>query len=273
MRFPFVVLVLVALPLSGVLAEDAGDGGTAADGETGIIRGIVVDETFHALPGANVTVRELDLLATTDATGRYSFEGLAPGVYTLVVTKPGYQLAGKQTELEAGQELQVDFILVSLPPPRIPHLVEMEFHGRIGCSVAFGFLQSADHCAGVMGVQVDPAAGARFNFTIDTGLTDLVVVVDSTPGPFGTADLLMEWFTPVAAIPALHGPVPLRGDYAFDPAGNPWVEEPSPGTFHVKADPHADTPQLAYQQDVAVFLGLFYNGAPVPPDYSPVPDA
>lgn len=65
--------------------------------ETGIIQGVVTDETDLPVPGAEVTLSGVDLagerVVTTDANGNFRFGDLAPGVYELAVTFKGALVA------------------------------------------------------------------------------------------------------------------------------------------------------------------------------------
>jgi outer membrane receptor protein involved in Fe transport len=71
--------------------------GVAAQGTTGAIAGFVTDESKAALPGATVTVKQVDTgqarVLTTDDQGRYRAEALAPGKYALTVELSGFRTA------------------------------------------------------------------------------------------------------------------------------------------------------------------------------------
>ncbi|QDT05620.1 Serine-aspartate repeat-containing protein D precursor [Rubripirellula lacrimiformis] len=74
--------------LSGFVYHDADDDGVRDAGE-------------DAIAGANVALVDATgktvATATTDATGRYEFEGLLPGDYSIVETQPAGYLDGKDT--------------------------------------------------------------------------------------------------------------------------------------------------------------------------------
>ncbi len=44
-----------------------------------------------AVTPAKVSIVELQILKAVDIDGRFSFEGLAPGIYTVKITAPGFQ--------------------------------------------------------------------------------------------------------------------------------------------------------------------------------------
>ena len=77
--------------LSGGLAV------VAAQGTTGSISGVVQDASKGALPGATVTVKDVDTgrarVLTTDSEGRYRADALAPGKYSVTVELSGFRTA------------------------------------------------------------------------------------------------------------------------------------------------------------------------------------
>jgi hypothetical protein len=91
-----------------------------AAGSTGIIKGQVVDTTGSAIPAADVTVnagKNVAKKVQTDETGNFTVPGLAPGNYTVVIsrfgfanfsTKPMAVGAGKTQTLQVTLELQAN---------------------------------------------------------------------------------------------------------------------------------------------------------------------
>jgi hypothetical protein len=67
------------------------------------IGGWIVDNATPPNPvvGAQVTLHELGLMTSTDATGRFTFANLLPGLHRLQVTALGYQDAEKEVEVPA----------------------------------------------------------------------------------------------------------------------------------------------------------------------------
>src|SRR5579862_2903660 len=66
-------------------------------GSTGTISGRVLDQSGTVVPAATVSIKN-DLTGTmttaaTDATGRFSAQGLAVGTYTIEVAVPGFRTA------------------------------------------------------------------------------------------------------------------------------------------------------------------------------------
>ncbi|MFQ5881379.1 MAG: Pvc16 family protein [Candidatus Methylomirabilales bacterium] len=67
----------------------------------------------HPIAGARVDLVELNLVATTDAEGRFTFANLLPGTYTLRGTAPGYQDAEEVVQVPARS---VDEYRITLSP-------------------------------------------------------------------------------------------------------------------------------------------------------------
>ena len=88
-RFTWRMLLLLLLVIGLPLAAMAQTG-------TGRIIGVVTDTTGGVLPGVTVSVRgPANVLKTTvtDSNGRYAFDTLAPGSYTV-----NFELAGFATQ-------------------------------------------------------------------------------------------------------------------------------------------------------------------------------
>ncbi len=79
----------------------------------GSLTGRVTDPTGAALPGAAVSLRNVDTNVTANATtnedGSYSFPLIAPGKYALTVTQQGFKRAQRETiEIRVADRLTVD---------------------------------------------------------------------------------------------------------------------------------------------------------------------
>src|SRR5438445_9372977 len=105
---------LMASTLASAVAVMAALGGVAAaQGTTGSISGFVTDTTSAALPGATVTVRQVETdqkrVVVTDAAGRYRVQALAPGKYELTVELQGFRTAQYPSlSLSVGQDAAVN---------------------------------------------------------------------------------------------------------------------------------------------------------------------
>jgi iron complex outermembrane recepter protein len=101
---PFVIALVVLL--SGVPAW--------AQAPEGRITGVVRDATGAGVPGVIVTATnqatKASFTTTSAKDGSYSF-ALAPGVYSLTATVPGFRTVAHTIEIAAGTSRQVDFSL------------------------------------------------------------------------------------------------------------------------------------------------------------------
>ncbi len=83
--------------------------------ETGIITGVVKDNTGAVIPGAHVTVRNsgtgLTTNTSTDAQGIYVSPPLHPGDYTVQVEVAGFSKVVESVRLEVGQRVAADATL------------------------------------------------------------------------------------------------------------------------------------------------------------------
>src|SRR5205085_1169837 len=104
-------LIGIALGLLLVLTQSA-----LAQSGTTTITGHVKDPQGAHLPGATVTLygreRTFSLTTTTDSTGTYRFDRLAPGEYLVEAEAEGFASASaKQVSVERGQEATLDIPL------------------------------------------------------------------------------------------------------------------------------------------------------------------
>jgi Carboxypeptidase regulatory-like domain len=90
-------------------------GSLLAQAPTATIRGIVLDASEAAVPGAVVRLENpqtgVTRKATTAATGDYTFAALPPGSYTVRVEAAGFRLSAATAELSVGRELSLNFRL------------------------------------------------------------------------------------------------------------------------------------------------------------------
>jgi len=105
--FPFTLIVIVSFCLL------LGCGGAGKAGGTIVGK---VNDMFHGggVKGANVTLISdvSELTATTDSSGNFTFSGLSPGMYTIMVTKDGFFDNKVEAKVENGKETKVDIDLI-----------------------------------------------------------------------------------------------------------------------------------------------------------------
>jgi protocatechuate 3,4-dioxygenase beta subunit len=66
-----------------------------SQGNTGLLSGVVTDPTGSAVPGADVSVTNVDtgqiVRTTSNEKGEYSFPSMPPGNYRVSVSKAGFK--------------------------------------------------------------------------------------------------------------------------------------------------------------------------------------
>jgi len=116
------LVVLVGLALHLTLAGTAGAQGL----QTGIITGLVKDQTGMPLPGATVTVTSPVLqgmrTAVTDDIGAYIIRGLPPGTYRVRIELTGMTTATDMAEVPLGGTAEVN---ASLEVARLQEAVQV----------------------------------------------------------------------------------------------------------------------------------------------------
>jgi len=85
---------------------------TNAQSNYAVVRGSVLDQQHHAVPGAHIQVREdatgAQREVVSNATGLYEIAGLQPGKYTLTVDGQGFAQTTQTIDLEVGQQATID---------------------------------------------------------------------------------------------------------------------------------------------------------------------
>ncbi|MBN8471412.1 carboxypeptidase regulatory-like domain-containing protein [Corallococcus exiguus] len=108
--------VLCALLMAVVLSAcdpDAGSPKDPGDNEPrpGRVTGVVLSEQGEPLKDFEVTLLETDKTVISDAQGKFSFDSLPPGNYTLMAAGPGYDIEQQEVEVEAGMTFAMSFNL------------------------------------------------------------------------------------------------------------------------------------------------------------------
>jgi TonB-dependent receptor len=79
---------------------------------TGTVTGRVTDHTGAVLPGAQASIRSLDLRTSTNAQGEFTFQSVGAGTYELEIEYLGYRSATESVTVTAGQRVSVSLALV-----------------------------------------------------------------------------------------------------------------------------------------------------------------
>ena len=105
-------VVLTALAVSLLLPSILSGQATIS---TGNINGTVIDPTGAAVPGAQITVTQIDTGVTTNlttnASGFYNSGSIAPGKYSVKVEAKGFETSEQQINVRMANNTAVDFSL------------------------------------------------------------------------------------------------------------------------------------------------------------------
>src|SRR5688500_16863572 len=143
--------MLVAFAVS-TLAGCAGSSASGGDGpeddtdfddldldateSTGVIRGLVVDDRITPLEGADVELsgNGVSAAATTDAAGRFGFDGLVPGVYFMRASLLNHDSVQATADVVAGvDDPPMQRILLTRLSTEDPFSFQNKFEGFIQC--------------------------------------------------------------------------------------------------------------------------------------------
>ena len=105
---PYLFILTLLLGLCGATG--------AQTAQTGSVTGNVVDLNNHAIGSATISILTgptAGRQALSDATGKYTLSGLAPGTYTLVARRTGFNSQQTTVTVTAGATANLDFTLAA----------------------------------------------------------------------------------------------------------------------------------------------------------------
>ncbi|MEA3189785.1 MAG: Carboxypeptidase regulatory-like domain [Thermoplasmata archaeon] len=74
----------------------------------GAVTGIVIDDVYRPIPGAQVVLFPLGLLATADQSGQFGFTDLEPGPYELQVQAKAHEASPAPVDVKEGEYSEVE---------------------------------------------------------------------------------------------------------------------------------------------------------------------
>lgn len=171
-----VALLLVATLLAGCSggkakkADDGIDEGSfdeldlVATKETGVIRGIVIDEAINPIADVNISVvgpLGMSGLVKSNAEGAFGMDGLEPGSYFLTATKPSYQGVQTAVDVVAGiSDPDPVKVLLVADPSSVPYPNQYVMEGFITCSARIAL-------TAVPAGECQPSDESQVNYTLD----------------------------------------------------------------------------------------------------------
>lgn len=153
------VLFVVAL-LAGCTAPDAPADDVVVPPGLGNLQGVIVDEAIRPIAQAVVRIATDNLTATTDETGAFAFDGLAPGSYLVEASHPLFDRVQVAVDVLDGQvataRLQLTRQIFATPYSTV-----QAFDGYLVCSVGF-FVYASEECGEGVGVPCEvPVLGCQ----------------------------------------------------------------------------------------------------------------
>ena len=149
-------IVMACLMVLTLLAGCTGKGGGRADAvdegldqlglkatdDTGVIRGVVVDDAIKPLGGASVnlvglsTAQAYNTTLASNQEGLFGADGLEPGTYAMSVTKVGFTTVRRNVDVVAGDsDPPIQKVQLSVDRAQMPYVVGRQYEAYIGCSL------------------------------------------------------------------------------------------------------------------------------------------
>ena len=148
--------------------------------ESGGIDGVVVDEEFQPVAGADVVLVGRDVSTASDLAGRFTFSVLEPGEYKLTIKKSGFAVAGRSVPVAAGEisTLQVTLKTIQFD---VPYTVVKPWTGAI--VAGYFIINVGESASGSNTCSACPLpCGTCFtNFNTTRGLRVLVFELSAKP--------------------------------------------------------------------------------------------
>src|ERR1041385_3311885 len=142
------VVVLVVLsgcasaPAHRSSSATAETDGLVATKDTGLLRGVVVDEAIRPVAGAHVTLSRTGwegLQSESGLDGRFGFDALQPGSYVIEVNRTGFFTQTTTAAVEAGiADPPYVRVLLQADVGSQPYVTAIHFAGFIECAVRGG---------------------------------------------------------------------------------------------------------------------------------------
>ncbi|MBI2077065.1 MAG: carboxypeptidase-like regulatory domain-containing protein [Euryarchaeota archaeon] len=136
--------VLFCVPFAGCIAAESSDTRASnsiapaavptAAADTGSIAGKTVDEEQLPIEGVGVVIAETRNSTKSDASGRFTFNDLQPGTYTVLTGRAGFKEQAKKVDVVPGEITEATIVLMEIALPAEWVQVDRQSQGMIAGS-------------------------------------------------------------------------------------------------------------------------------------------
>jgi hypothetical protein len=134
-----VVLGLLLCGCAGLSEPAPGEAQSMDASASGLIRGVVVDESFRPIADAEVAVFGSEFpTAHTGVEGDFEFEPLPTATHVLVIKKAGFLPVQQYAKTDQGSDLEPLVVqMVRVPPSSMGYYSVQKFEGYIECTTGY----------------------------------------------------------------------------------------------------------------------------------------
>lgn len=306
-------LILVMLSLAGCAgarpAEDAAGPESVEplappqfNDDEGAVVGRAVDD--EQVPVANASLRlvggskgsaaallplpvggSVDMTTLSASDGRFQFDHLPPGLYSLIGQTDRHQPVARGVEVSAGRVTNIVLTFAAVPPPFVPYMKQVaDWNGYLGCSLGLYAVTLQDSC-GPIDSKVNSSGKLVFSKHLNAVHWEMHWRASAA---FSARFMDLLFTSPALFNCSKWGPSPVVRDCILggNATTNPWWEKDSTTALpQVRAKGNNTVPNAntlgawaneqsgpVIQQRFTVYWTLFHGGMEIPPGFRNSPD-
>lgn len=181
----WLVVLFLVMSLAGCTDDEAPPPATEDSVSTvGAISGVTVSPQIQPIADAQLELVPAGVRTESDLFGRFRFEAIPPGTYTLQAIAEGYTLTNSTMVVQAGETLRPRVVLDPIPDPQPRHDTHefggfFQASGGAGTPATGAVLGTAGlgNCTCVFQL---PAPAALAGITVEAAWTDTVSGAEAT---------------------------------------------------------------------------------------------